>query len=547
MSASGEAAIVETRRDLRLLPAVANALAHLPPSWRINLIHGGQLSPSCVVGHLGAPDRLRLRHVREISDVAWRESTNASTHKLRKSPKQWYNNLLASTVFWDAFSAAYVLIFEADAALCPSPSTPLLALLERYDVLGSPWAPGLCEMWWRNYRSHLEPPFDNRSVSCCCNSGLSLWRRALIRETVAQQGHTYRAMPQLNKFDVWASLALQRRHVVRGEARARLPDAATAASFGWEHYVPPAAAALTPIGAHGAQRVGAQAALRDRCPPVAALKRWPEGCAPQPAEKGAAPAPLRKAKAKATEWWRETPGASCARDIDRVDGLGSQLVYKMCAHAYAHMHNLTFAPRPLRVVRGVSARNRSSLTARANALLPPDVAPTARGCHHSARRSDAPPCRDVPLQCQVQLPLRAYEAIMPRYRARLAADGGDGRNRTCMHVRRGDVGKGWTVRYVSPAAYFAERGELPTVVHTETRNNDVTWCQREVGCELRLDADVLAMIRECVAAARFVGTAQSGLSLLIALYREGPSTLFYSGGRHLAVDPPRRWRMVPAV
>ena len=116
-----------------------------------------------------------------------------------------------------------------------------------------------------------------------------------------------------------------------------------------------------------------------------------------------------------------------------------------------------------------------------------------------------------------------------------------------MHVRRGDVGKGWTVRYVSPAAYFAERGELPTVVHTETRNNDVTWCQREVGCELRLDADVLAMIRECVAAARFVGTAQSGLSLLIALYREGPSTLFYSGGRHLAVDPPRRWRMVPAV
>lgn len=101
MSASGEAAIVETRRDLRLLPAVANALAHLPASWRINLIHGGQLSPSCVATYLGAPDRLRLRHVREISDVAWRESTNASTHKLRKSPKQWYNNLLASTVFWD--------------------------------------------------------------------------------------------------------------------------------------------------------------------------------------------------------------------------------------------------------------------------------------------------------------------------------------------------------------------------------------------------------------------------------------------------------------
>ena len=109
---SGEAAIVETRRDLRLLPAVANALAHLPPSWRVNLIHGGQLSPSCV-DYLGAPDRLRLRHVREISDVAWRESTNASTHKLRKSPKQWYNNLLASTLFWDSFSAAYVLIFEA--------------------------------------------------------------------------------------------------------------------------------------------------------------------------------------------------------------------------------------------------------------------------------------------------------------------------------------------------------------------------------------------------------------------------------------------------
>ncbi len=100
---TGEAAIVETRRDLRLLPAVANALAHLPPSWRVNLIHGGQLSPSCV-DYLGAPDRLRLRHVREISDVAWRESTNASTHKLRKSPKQWYNNLLASTLFWDSFS-----------------------------------------------------------------------------------------------------------------------------------------------------------------------------------------------------------------------------------------------------------------------------------------------------------------------------------------------------------------------------------------------------------------------------------------------------------
>ena len=55
------------------------------------------------------------------------------------------------------------------------------------------------------------------------------------------------------------------------------------------------------------------------------------------------------------------------------------------------------------------------------------------------------------------------------------------------------------------------------MVHTETRNNDVTWCQREVGCELRLDADVLAMIHECVAAARFVGTAQSGLSLLMCV------------------------------
>ena len=60
---TGEAAIVETRRDLRLLPAVANALAHLPPSWRINLIHGGQLSPSCVATYLGAPDRLRVRRV----------------------------------------------------------------------------------------------------------------------------------------------------------------------------------------------------------------------------------------------------------------------------------------------------------------------------------------------------------------------------------------------------------------------------------------------------------------------------------------------------
>ena len=35
---TGEAAIVETRRDLRLLPAVANALAHLPPTWRTHRV-----------------------------------------------------------------------------------------------------------------------------------------------------------------------------------------------------------------------------------------------------------------------------------------------------------------------------------------------------------------------------------------------------------------------------------------------------------------------------------------------------------------------------
>ena len=66
------------------------------------------------------------------------------------------------------FDGAYVLLFELDAALCPSPSRPIDSF-KGFALVGAPW----------------------QGSKGCCNSGLSLWHRASMLRLIAMRGHTY--------------------------------------------------------------------------------------------------------------------------------------------------------------------------------------------------------------------------------------------------------------------------------------------------------------------------------------------------------------------
>ena len=61
-----------------------------------------------------------------------------------------------------------MLLFELDAALCPSPSRPIDSF-KGFALVGAPW----------------------QGSKGCCNSGLSLWHRASMLRLIAMRGHTY--------------------------------------------------------------------------------------------------------------------------------------------------------------------------------------------------------------------------------------------------------------------------------------------------------------------------------------------------------------------
>ena len=62
--------------------------------------------------------------------------------------------LATSSSFWRLFDGAYVLLFELDAALCPSPSRPIDSF-KGFALVGAPWqgSKGCCNSGLRSQSS----------------------------------------------------------------------------------------------------------------------------------------------------------------------------------------------------------------------------------------------------------------------------------------------------------------------------------------------------------------------------------------------------------
>jgi len=195
-----EAVIVELAPRPGLLTAVSNTLAVLPHTWGVSIVHGEQVDAACLATQHRLFDamqagRLKLRHLQEVSATAWTQATMGAS--VPQVPgKRWYNQLLASRAFWTAFRVDWILLFEVDAALCAIPTTTLDSFLHAYDFVGALWPSAWCERWWRRERNTLSLPRWNASGlhQCSGNSGLSLWRRELMVQTVTSLGHTYGRM-----------------------------------------------------------------------------------------------------------------------------------------------------------------------------------------------------------------------------------------------------------------------------------------------------------------------------------------------------------------
>ena len=214
--ASGEAVIVEVRRLRRLPSALLHFRELLPPHWGVTLIHGSQnaadiwmTTSRALKAHLQS-GRVRLRPLPPRYMLNDAERVHASraqggelpnqatfdrqlsgplksnlsaarlaqltalheteTRRVHKHARRWYNDWLQEADFWNMFESEHVLLFEADAVLCPQPTLPLDWWAGRYAYVGSPWYPmqGV-GMWWC------------KAMPCCVgNSGLSLWHRPAI-------------------------------------------------------------------------------------------------------------------------------------------------------------------------------------------------------------------------------------------------------------------------------------------------------------------------------------------------------------------------------
>ena len=256
----GDAVCVETRNHPRLRAAVENVRVVLPTAWHITVLHGPQ-NAAHVRRELASIPEVRLRALPGAATTIGRGAAAAGGSSFGTAAANteaagyrdatdygrrtnWYNRMLAtSTAFWRLFDATYVLIFELDAALCPSPSRPIDSF-KGFVLVGAPW--------------------PNKG---CCNSGLSMWHRSSMLRLVAMRGHTYSG----KHIDTWAAGELRALYAAGKLDRPPSPSTRVASAFSVEQQW---AGNFTPVGVHAAHRFLKGAALSElarRCPPLCSL------------------------------------------------------------------------------------------------------------------------------------------------------------------------------------------------------------------------------------------------------------------------------------
>lgn len=201
----GEAIVIEVRRLRRLASVLLNFRANLPRAWPITLLHGPSngadiQSSAALRGHLTTgsvrleplPPSLCDASCQAPSASAFQAGANltaSAQQRAHSDARRWYNRYLKSAAFWrDRASAEHVLLFESDAVLCEKPTLPLEWWLGRYVYVGAPWSHqmgagrALCK---------------RLPCSCVGNSGLSLWRRPVLRLVCFGEGDTQSGLSRL--------------------------------------------------------------------------------------------------------------------------------------------------------------------------------------------------------------------------------------------------------------------------------------------------------------------------------------------------------------
>lgn len=179
----GDAVIIEMRPIRRLTHVLQNFLELLPSDWKIHFLHADDnhawvrnapaLSTYLSSGHLEltplrtfAPEHYPMAMAARYVSKGQIISRDRVRHL---AAVHWYDNLLMSPDFWKAFKSPLVLLFQADSALCPSPSWTIDDFGDNFVFSGAPWPRN--SLWFCR---------DSHEYRCVGNSGLSLWRRGVV-------------------------------------------------------------------------------------------------------------------------------------------------------------------------------------------------------------------------------------------------------------------------------------------------------------------------------------------------------------------------------
>ena len=264
---TGDAVIVEPRRLLRMPLVLHNVRTHLPSDWRVRHMH----RPGAIAAEIARADLLPyplLSHAIRTGALMLEPLPFDPPGRNRV----WYNAYLLSPGFWLHFSSPWLLLFEADAVLCPQPTWALSTFLHRrFMYIGAPW------------RGPKTPPAYLRHHIVCCNSGLSLWRRdKVVSSNMSREMHEggarrcggrrhgCEAALIDNEAALWLAAAGNAGRL-KGPAMPTGPEAMRFSAESWYD------GGFTPFGAHDALNCVLVSGRRcfdellRRCPPVAIM------------------------------------------------------------------------------------------------------------------------------------------------------------------------------------------------------------------------------------------------------------------------------------